>query len=55
MSVRGVAQVFSIIDRNKNRLIDSPELDEGLRKMGINLVPEQVSVLLSFFDKDGSG
>lgn len=55
MTVRGVAQNFSIIDKNKNRLIDASELEEGLRQMGVNLVPEQVSALLAHFDKDGSG
>ena len=55
LTVRGVAQVFSILDKNNNRQIDSQELDEGLRKMGVNLNPEQVTVLLNFFDKDGSG
>lgn len=55
MSIRGVAQVFKIIDKNNNRQIDQSELDVGLRQMGINLVPEQVEALLKYFDKDGSG
>jgi len=40
MSVRGVAQVFRILDKNKNRKIDAGELEGGLRQMGINLVDE---------------
>jgi len=55
LSVRGCAQVFKIIDKNNNRLIDVQELDTGLRNMGVNLVPEQVDCLLKYFDKDGSG
>lgn len=55
LSVRGCAQVFKILDKNNNRLIDSQELDAGLRDMGVNLVPEQVDCLLKYFDKDGSG
>lgn len=31
LSVRGCAQVFKILDKNNNRLIDPQELDEGLR------------------------
>lgn len=31
LSVRGIAQVFKIIDKNNNRLIDGEELDVGLR------------------------
>jgi Ca2+-binding EF-hand superfamily protein len=55
MSVRGVAQVFRILDKNKNRKIDAGELEGGLRQMGINLVEEQVSVLIKHFDNDKSG
>ena len=55
MSVRGVAQVFRILDKNKNRKIDAGELEGGLRQMGINLVDEQVSVLIKHFDNDKSG
>ena len=55
LGVRGVAQVFKIIDKNNNRLIDSSELDTGLRQMGVNLNPEQVEALLKYFDRDGSG
>ena len=36
-------------------MIDSSELEQGLRQMGLNLVPDQVSALLGYFDKDGSG
>lgn len=55
MSVRGVALAFKIIDKNNNRLMDGEELDAGLRQRGVNLNPEQISVLLKYFDKDGSG
>ena len=55
MSVRGVAQVFRILDKNDNRKIDAAELEGGLRQMGINLVEEQVSVLIKHFDNDKSG
>lgn len=55
MSVRGVAQVFRILDKNKNRKIDAGELENGLRQMGINLNEEQVSVLVKHFDRDNSG
>lgn len=55
MSVRGVAQVFRLLDKNKNRKIDAGELESGLRQMGINLNEEQVGVLVKHFDKDKSG
>jgi len=55
MSVRGVAQVFRILDKNNNRKIDAAELEGGLRQMGINLVEEQVGVLIKHFDNDKSG
>ena len=55
MSVRGLAQTFKIIDKDKNRLIDATELEEGLRQMGINLNPEQVDVLIKHIDKDNCG
>jgi hypothetical protein len=55
LTIRGLAQMFKSLDNNKNKSIDAEELESGLRDFGINLNTEQITVLVKFFDKDGSG
>ena len=37
LTIRGVAQVFKSMDKNKNKTIDATELEAGLRNFGLNL------------------
>ena len=43
------------MDNNGNRQLDARELQYGLGDMGISLDEEQLTTVLKFFDRDGSG
>jgi len=54
MAIRGIGRVFRILDDNRNRQLDANELMWGLKDFDIHLSEEQVRVLISHFDRDGS-
>lgn len=55
MAIRGLGRVFRILDDNRNRQIERNELMWGLKDFDIHLSEEQADVLLTHFDRDGSG
>lgn len=55
MEIRGLGRVFRILDDNRNRQVDCNELMWGLKDFDIHLSEEQTKVLMSHFDRDGSG
>lgn len=54
MMIRGLGRVFRILDDNRNRQLDANEIKWGLKDFGIFLDDEQVSALITKFDRDNS-
>lgn len=53
--LRGIARAFKVMDRSADRKLSPPEFARALDYAKINLMPEEVSVIFKFFDKDGTG
>ena len=53
--IRGLARHFKIVDRDKSGQLDADEFEQCCKINSLGLSPEEVSVLMKFFDKDGNG
>lgn len=53
--VRGLSQMFKILDKNGNHQLDMEEFYWGLKDFGLSLTEAEAQSVLSAFDKDGNG
>lgn len=52
---RGLTMLFRKMDGNGNKKLDRKEMDEGIKQCGIELSPEELDMIMEFFDRDGDG
>mmetsp|Transcript_4656 Transcript_4656/g.7906 ORF Transcript_4656/g.7906 Transcript_4656/m.7906 type:complete len:94 (+) Transcript_4656:29-310(+) len=54
-SIRGFSRTFKIMDDMGDRKLDKEDLKYGLEDQGCELSGEELEILLTELDKDGSG
>jgi len=54
-SFRGLTLLFRKMDGNGNKKLDRKEMEEGLKQCGLSLEPEELDMIMEFFDRDGDG
>jgi hypothetical protein len=52
---QGVDDLMKRLDKNKDGILARVELSDGLRSLGITLLPSELDQVMKVFDKDGSG
>jgi cAMP-dependent protein kinase regulator len=51
----GILQIFREFDTSRDGLLQSKEIEQGLRKLNIPVTKSQISALLSFLDQSNNG